>query len=99
MLRKVLGLAATGLLAALAACESNTNCPELLAHMDAGAPPVPGSSSGGSFEADNKAGSTPAAPPSSGGSAAAARAVAEADIVQLDDEQDRIYAMSKNGTL
>lgn len=32
-------------------------------------------------------------------SAAAARAIAEADIVQLDDEQDRIYAMSKNGTL
>jgi hypothetical protein len=32
-------------------------------------------------------------------SAEATRAVAEADIVQLDDEQDRIYAMSKSGTL
>jgi hypothetical protein len=31
--------------------------------------------------------------------AAANRAISEADIVQLDDEQDRIYAISKSGTL
>src|SRR5690606_36298852 len=37
--------------------------------------------------------------PSSDTSVAASRAISEADIVQLDDEQDRIYAMSKSGTL
>jgi hypothetical protein len=32
-------------------------------------------------------------------SGAATRAISEADIVQLDDEQDRIYAMSRSGSL
>jgi hypothetical protein len=49
-----------------------------------------GSSSSGSFNAGAAAPST---------SADAARAIVEADIVQLDDEQDRIYAMSRGGTL
>lgn len=40
-------------------------------------------------------------PGSTGGNdqSAAQRAIVEADIVQLDDEQDRIYAMSRGGTL
>src|SRR5436190_1738267 len=42
-----------------------------------------------------------AGPNDSAGAAGAAgtRAIAEADIVQLDDEQDRIYAMSRSGWL
>ncbi|HVH47028.1 MAG TPA: beta-propeller domain-containing protein [Labilithrix sp.] len=44
-------------------------------------------------------GNSAPAPSEVGTAAGAARAVSEADIVQLDDEQDRIYAISRSGTL
>jgi hypothetical protein len=74
----------------VAACNGRRDCALLVPVHESG-------SSGGSERAaptgDFNAGAAPT------GTQSAARAIVEADIVQLDDEQDRIYAMSKNGTL
>jgi hypothetical protein len=83
-----LAAGSVALLALAAACNGQSQC---------GATPTSaesarggGSSSGGSFNAPSAEGAT---------SNTASRLVSEADIVQLDDEQDRIYAMSKGGSL
>jgi len=70
-----------------AACSRRPDCALFAADGDRSAAGNDERAPTGSFDA------APEAAP------AAARAIAEADIVQLDDEQDRIYAMSKNGTL
>jgi hypothetical protein len=63
-------------------------------------------SKGEMFGAENTNAGAPSAAPQNGGSRAAApttvdasRVVLEADIVQLDQDQNRLYAMSKSGSL
>ncbi len=84
-------------LASLAACSGRNLCGDFGSSAPANAGSSSSSSSSGASSSGGYSGSKNAVQPES--SEVAARAVAEANIVQLDDEQDRIYAVSRSGTL
>ncbi|MBX3229650.1 MAG: beta-propeller domain-containing protein [Labilithrix sp.] len=95
MLRSTrLGLAAAlaVALAALSGCSGKSDCSTFA---------VPASDRTGADDARSGSSSGAFAPSagSTNSGAAASRAISEADVVQLDDVTDRIYALSKSGTL
>src|SRR5262245_22038684 len=105
MYRSTLAVTALALCSVgVAACSGRSDC-----FFGAGPQPLPPSSQAG--EADKSVASASSGGASGGTTAynaggatpstaaEATRAISEADIVQLDDEQDRIYAMSRVGAL